>query len=286
MGVLSFEQELRRLALAKRIVSVAPAKGRVRLAKMLYDFQSSKYKGVDIVVPLISDDLHCLVNTKDIIGWNIFFFGEYEAATNRALEKYLCPGDVVVEAGSNIGSETVLISKLVGEQGRVHCFEPNPYAYDKLDANVKLNSRFGNTVLYKLALGEQNKEITFYIYPPEFWNSGLASKYHETETAINATQVTLDSWVKDMGLSRLDFLKMDIQGGEKDVLDGAEETLRRFRPKIFTEADNDSDLGSLYATLKRSRYSIYHIEGKLHALRAEKDLVHGNWLALPEEAAS
>src|SRR5271154_6921349 len=124
----SFQRELNKLIITKNILSLLPKRISVRIAKVVYNYGSTKIKGIDIVTPLQNDGLVCLVNTKDIIGWKIFFFGEYEIGTNRILKKYLKDDFIVIEAGANTGSESLIISKLL-PKGKLYCFEPNPITY-------------------------------------------------------------------------------------------------------------------------------------------------------------
>lgn len=114
MSFISYHKELRRLVFTKRLISLLPEKAQHRVAKKLYDYQSNNVQGIDMNVHYLHENVACLVNTKDLIGWNIFFFGAYEKNTNALLKQYVKHDDVVLEAGANIGSETILLSMLAG----------------------------------------------------------------------------------------------------------------------------------------------------------------------------
>jgi len=279
---VSYHKELKTLSRAKSVISLLPGKAQFRVAKSLYDYESKDIHGIDLVAPLQNDGLVCFINTKDIIGWKIFFFGEYESGTNKILSKYIKKDDIVIEAGANLGSETLLISKLVGN-GHVYAFEPNPYTFKRLEINVSIND-LTNVSCYDVALGEKNGEINFHIYPKEFCNPGMSSKYMETVNTIkiNVVQKTLDSFVKEQNMSKVDFVKMDIQGAEMDLVLGASETLSLHKPTIFTEAYAlYNDTKQLYEKLQSYGYSIYLIgedDKKLMATVAE--VADGNWLAV------
>ncbi len=283
---LSYFKELSTLTRTKKIISMLPQRARLRVAKKLYDYQSAEINGIDLVAPLQDDGLVCFINTKDLIGWKIFFLGEYEAGTNRALSKYIKKGDVVIEAGANLGSETLLLSRMVGDGGHVYGFEPNPYTFERLSINVAINE-LKNVNVYDIAIGEKDGEISFNIYPKGFCNPGMSSKYMATSQTrkITVQQQTLDSFVAAKGISKVDFIKMDIQGAEMDLLNGAHVTLSTYKPTIFTEALQEyNDVKTLYNKMKEYGYNIYMVEenglGKMPAVNDARD---GNWLAVFEK---
>lgn len=279
-----YYDELRKLTFTRKVISMLPERARFRIAKKLYNYEASGINGIDLVAPLQDNGLVCFINTKDLIGWKIFFFGEYEQGTNNILAKYIKPGDTVIEAGANIGSETLLIAKLAGN-GQVYAFEPNPYTFERLKINTSINE-LSNIHAYDYALGETNKTIQFNIYPKNFCNSGMSSKYMETSQTrkIDVTQKTLDSFLADNNVGKVDFIKMDIQGAEMDMLMGAADTIARYKPTIFTEAcEPYNDTKVLYGLLKNAGYGIYLIGDHNTTLMATPaDVKDGNWLAINE----
>ncbi|MCD6011920.1 MAG: FkbM family methyltransferase [Flavipsychrobacter sp.] len=279
-----YHNELRQLTFAKKIISVLPPRARFRIAKALYNYESPGINGIDLVSPLQDDGLVCFINTKDLIGWKIFFFGEYEEGTNSILSKYIKPNDVVIEAGANIGSETLLIARML-KQGRVYAFEPNPYTFDRLKINASINE-LENISTYDYALGESDTTIQFNIYPKNFCNSGMSSKYMETSNTrkIDVTQKKLDTFLKENNINKVDFIKMDIQGAEMDMIAGATETIARHKPTIFTEAcEPYNDTKVLYQTLKAAGYNVYLIgEKDTTLMNTPADIKDGNWLAINE----
>lgn len=283
---VSFFDELSTLSRTKKIISLLPQRARLRVAKTMYDYESSAINGIDIVAPLQNDGLVCFINTKDLIGWKIFLFGEYESGTNKALAKYIKKDDIVIEAGANLGSETLLISRMVGEKGHIYGFEPNPYTYNRLSFNVAIN-QLKNANVYDLAIGEADKEISFNIYPKGFCNPGMSSKYVETSITekITVKQMTLDSFVKANNVPRVDFIKMDIQGAEMDLLVGAASILAKYKPTIFTEALQEyNDVKELYKILDGYGYTVSLIEENgLVPMTNITEARDGNWLAVNKE---
>ena len=106
-------------------------------------------------------------------------------------------------------------------------------------------------------------------------NSGLEK--------IGVTQKTIDSLFEEKMINKLDFLKMDVQGAELDILKGACVSIARFRPKIFLEASEGwSNVNEIYSYLSDMNYTVFYLNPscKLEELSLP-DLTVGNWLALP-----
>lgn len=283
---MSYTNELIRASNLRRIGKFFPSRGKYRIIKFLYNYQSSSIQGIDICVPYLPEyNFRFLVNTKDIIGWKIFFFGEYEESTNQLLRKFVRPGDHILEAGANNGSETLLLSRLAGE-GKVYAFEPIPHVFNRLKFNVEINGLGKNIVLSQIALGEENKTVYFNIFPLNYANQGMSSKYgnNQMTTKIEVEQVTLDSWVERNNIPKIDFLKMDIQGAEIDLIKGGKNSLQKFKPVVFTEAaESWLDIKVLYRLLKELNYKVYFIgEKKYNLMESESNIRSGNWLAVPE----
>lgn len=281
--------------LLRAVLQTAPPWARLRIARGLYYFDHPLVRGFEATVPYCRR-LRFKLHTKEVIGWRIFFCGEYERATNAVVRAICRPGDVVIEAGANNGSETLLVALLVGERGRVHAFEPVPHVHNQLAENVRLN-RLENVVsLEQIALGEQEKDVSFYLTPRSVPNQGMSSQFAfpgSSET-LKVRQRTLDGWAADRGLQRLDFLKMDIQGGELGLLEGGCTTIARHLPVIVTEAaaieqgQAGRSLTELWVHLADAGYEIWFfgpsgLTRVRMALLSSETVTEGMWLALPRE---
>lgn len=134
------------------------------------------------------------------------------------------PGDVVLDLGGNIGTSALLFSRLVGPEGRVFSFEP---AFgDVLLRNLAENGAH-NVQLVEAAVSDCSGEAKFVVT-----DGGIDSQFgkatHPQARTVRVT--TLDEFVEQQGLSRVDFIKMDIEGAEELAIRGAVQTIRRFRP--------------------------------------------------------
>ncbi len=145
---------------------------------------------------------------------------------------YIPVGGVVVDVGACLGDYTATFSEMVGEDGFVFAFEPNPIAFQCLMHNM---SKYPNVAYYPMALGEWP---TVKARMQLDLNNIGASRLTWAEAAdITDIEVARLDDIFTMLPAQLDFLKLDTEGWEPLVLDGAVETINRFRPAILLEVN-------------------------------------------------
>jgi FkbM family methyltransferase len=180
------------------------------------------------------------LDLKEGIDLSIYLLGGFEPRTLRRYQELIADGFVVLDVGANIGAHTLPLAQLVGPSGRVIAFEPTEYAFDKLLKNVSLNPGLsGRISANQTLLGRStNDELPGAIYSS--WPLENASDLHSDhqgrlKSTSGADVQTVDRYVERCGLDRLDFIKLDVDGHEYEVLQGARATLERFRPGIVLE---------------------------------------------------
>jgi FkbM family methyltransferase len=170
------------------------------------------------------------------IDWNrfrSFVYGTWEPNVVRAVTTSVKPGMRVVDIGAHIGYYTLLFAKGVGSSGRVVSFEPVPANFALLRENIQIN-RLQNVQAFPEAVFSNTQEITIHV-PDDLPHSGDASIYSAgASSQLRARAIKLDSFCASSGFQP-DFLKMDVEGAEYDVLTGGKETIARFRPKMLIE---------------------------------------------------
>ena len=139
------------------------------------------------------------------------------------LSRHVSPGMTVLDIGSNIGLYSILLADLVGAAGRVFAFEPDPVLFQAALSNTLSNGKQDIVLLRNVALGSKPGDAM--LYRPQF-NSGdnrlSASPTHKE--AVRVRVETLDSILPN---EKIDFIKMDVQGWEAEVLRGMEQILKR-----------------------------------------------------------
>ncbi|HEY3402089.1 MAG TPA: FkbM family methyltransferase [Ohtaekwangia sp.] len=259
--------------------------GMYRLVSMVYGYRVTKFqKGVWLTKKYLNKryNLRIHLYSKDLIDHKILFTGAYEPQTNWVLINNIKAGSVVVEAGANSGTETLLISRLVGEGGSVFAFEPVPHVLKKLKDNLSLNS-IANVQVVPMALGETDGNISFYIQSPDHPNQGMGSKNTVDSglEKIDVQQKKIDTLHAEGVFNKLDFLKMDVQGAELDILKGALKTIEKYKPGIFLEAaDGWSNVTRIFDHLESLDYEVFLITNEYRLDRMERNnLKAGNWYA-------
>ena len=171
----------------------------------------------------------------------------YEAELAWVMFRALNPGDFAIDVGANIGFFTILMSKLVGSHGIVFAFEPGANNLPKLSANLKKNSIINVQVIERPAWSHEEK-VTFYInsdsgggnalFDPGNWWSNDKSRAHPQPVEMTAT--TLD--MLDISKERVKLIKIDTEGAEQRVLEGASGLLRDYHPPYIIAEINPHGL--------------------------------------------
>jgi len=179
-------------------------------------------------------DGYYLHNRNDeYIGRAIEKYGEYSALETRLLERLCASGDIVIEAGANIGAHTVALAKRVGPEGRVLAFEPQRLVFQTLCANVALNS-LTNVECYWAAVGSAEGRIIVPEPDPTRQSNFGGVALSDVPDGLPVDCVSLDRFVS---LPRMRLLKIDVEGMEAEVLLGGRQLLKKFRPILYVEND-------------------------------------------------
>jgi FkbM family methyltransferase len=213
------------LNILQRTIEPLPIRGKVRLAEaILRHVRCEEVK----CHPLPGITVFLRTNQR-IERW--MWAGAYERELVQLMKKTLKAGMTVLDVGANVGYFSALASGLVGDTGQVHAFEPMPENLSRLRQNLRV-FRWAHS--YPNAVGDNAGTAMIYFNESESgWASLLTS--HDLERRADINVIRLDDWVLDHAVNRIDFMKMDIEGGEFHALQGAREMLSRFRPMIVAE---------------------------------------------------
>ncbi len=151
------------------------------------------------------------------------------------LEKLVRPGMTVVDIGANIGIYTLLFARWVGPGGRVLAFEPDPDNFALLQKNIRQNG-YGNVTVYPFAVSNRIGTSKLFVSNINRGDNRLRP-FRDQDTILEIKITTLDAVTADVS-GPVDLVKMDIQGGEYEVLEGMTRTLKRNPQIVFvTEFD-------------------------------------------------
>jgi FkbM family methyltransferase len=195
-----------------------------------------------------------------------WFHGRHrEEDSMAAFGRLVRPGDCVLEAGGHIGYLSLYFAHLVGERGSVHVFEPGSNNLPYLRRNVTAKP---NIATIERALGRENGVLPLHLEDLTGQNNslvpGFAGLIVNQRNAVKAHVVeqlveTLDAYVEQTSVAP-DFIKVDVEGFEWEVLCGAAQTLRRHRPVLMVEVQ--SHRAEIAELLRGLDYRLYQADGR------------------------
>jgi len=165
-----------------------------------------------------------------------YLLGTAEQEVQHLLKLWLRPGMNVYDVGANVGFITLSAALLVGDSGNVCGFEPVPMLADQVVHNAGLN-RFRQVSIHRVALSDEDGEAVFQVSENLTMGKLVTreSREHVAAEHLKVRKCKLDTLVAMGGLSDPDVVKIDVEGAEAAVLDGAAEVLRRARPALLIE---------------------------------------------------
>ncbi len=194
-----------------------------------------------------------LYNFHDMyIGRSLDLYGEYSEEEVALFRQIVRPGDFVVEVGANYGAHTIFLARHVGPEGRVVAFEPQRIVFQALCANVALNN-LSNVIALHEAVGAESGSIKVPTLDFARINNFGGMSLGKYEVGEEVPVVTLDS----KPMKRCNFLKIDVEGMEEQVLRGAVHVIERFQPVMYVENDKPEKSDDLVRFIDSLSYNMY-----------------------------
>lgn len=158
----------------------------------------------------------------------------YESSVTQLLENIVTRGMVVADIGASVGYHTLTFARLVGEEGKVFSFEPEPYSFELLVKNIKLNG-YGNVCAINKAVSNRNGKTSLFV-PESYAQKSLLLPHRRFTNGkyIEVDMQTLDDFFQDY--VALDVIKIDAEGAEPLIFSGMTSIIRSNKKlKIITE---------------------------------------------------
>jgi len=261
--------------LSKLLHSVGYFKGKPRLADYLgrtifkFDRQAGTF-GLD-------SGRVAKIDLADRIQ-RLMWGAAYEPHVKRCLTVLLRPGDVFVDVGAHIGYFSLVAASLVGPAGKVFAFEADPEVFQKLQSN---GSQFSWFTSYPKAVWQQTGQLSF-SNPHEPGESGWGkvAAVRNEGNLVTVEAISLDDWHKTVGDVPVRLIKIDAEGSEPFIVNGAQKLMSRARPYIVAELNREllREIGqsrnSVSAMLHCSGYTIVVVtsEGIVEAPQGQVSL--------------
>lgn len=238
-------------------------KGQFRIFMSL--FKRDILKGKVTITKPLSGNFSVNVNTNNFIDAAIYFTGDYEPYLKKQYKQLINPSDYVLDIGANIGFHTMYFAELCGPEGLVFAFEPIQLNYAALLDNLSLNS-FSQIRTVNAALGNENREIDIHI-DPSATNPGAYNLVTEGKKNTSITCFKGDHYLESVAVKKINFIKIDVEGYEYEVLKGLRQTILRSRPSIIFEYDRNyqlkmnADAGLIFDFFNELNYVLYYVDG-------------------------
>lgn len=188
-------------------------------------------------------------------GRGIFVYRDELEPELDLLEDFLMPGDVFLDVGANVGAFSMKAAKIVGQQGLVVSVEPTPFMAGRLHSTM-MENKFSNM---RIRLACASDKVGF----AEFWmNKDKPNSFsllrEKGSSAFSTFTLTLDWLAEIEGLQKIDYIKIDAEGAEEMILEGASETIKKFRPVIQVEItiSNPKSIAENYKIWRESSDSL------------------------------
>lgn len=199
-----------------------------------------------------------LYNVNDMyVGRSLEAYGEWCEQELNLLSDLLEPGQVAVDVGANIGTHTVFFARKVTSTGLVFSFEPQRLVYYNLCGNVAVNALYQVKCL-NAAAGSESGTIKVPLLDPTAKQNYGGVNLGAFESGDDIPVIRLD----DLELPRCDLIKVDVEGMETQVLEGARDTVSRCSPALFVENNREEGSSELIETVQSFGYVAYwHFAG-------------------------
>jgi len=221
------------LFLVAKITRIFHPYGTERFLRLICNPDSAK--GFDTVIPY-DKTLKININISFFIEWVIFFKGFYEKSLIKTVKKFFPKGGVFVDVGANIGCISLIAAKTAKQ---VIAIEPISWIAERLQNNFNLNN-LTNTKVIQCVASDKKGVVPFYCPFGDKINDGMGSLYKDRSKGkeIKIEMKTLDEILGD---TKVDFIKIDTEGHDKNVIMGAKEIIKKNRPFIVYEYAEDSE---------------------------------------------
>lgn len=253
----------RLLQLATRVYPIE--RGKFKILNSIY-FRFVAPSESTIVTTSLSYGILMNLDISEFLQAHLYLYGSYELPSVRFIRRVVKPGDVVVDVGAQIGYITLAMATLAPGKVTVYAFEPEPLNIQRLRSNIALNPGVDVRIVEK-AVSDSNGAIRLYLSKDH--NAGTHSTIsggtNVSGDYVEIPAVTLDTYVRDQNIAALRLIKIDVEGGEYEVIKGAHETLTSLRPIVLMELSDALQESRGFSTvefktlMKQFGYSAYTI---------------------------
>jgi FkbM family methyltransferase len=213
--------------------------------------------------------------------------GKYDIPSSHILDKFIKKGDYCLDIGANVGALSLVMAKKVGVTGKVFCFEPGPRTFERLKQNVSLNKAFAEIlVLENSGLSDKPGTLFWHHHDANPGDANLNALHEGNGVQVPVT--TVDSYVEAHGAPKINFVKIDVESMEYEVIMGGMKTWEKHLPVLYYETLKEFEayrkqpvFKFIEETLGGLGYTFYKLENDLSITQTKYPDLSNNTLALP-----
>ncbi|WP_462252898.1 FkbM family methyltransferase [Ferruginibacter sp.] len=158
----------------------------------------------------------------------------YEKDNFEFYKSQIKENDTVIDIGGHIGLNAVLFAQLASK-GKVYVFEPAPNTFKIIHETIKINNLQDRIIVNQQAVSSSKGQTSFYMADSEFADNANSLVHHRLDKKlkkIDVVQTSIDDFITDNDITKVDFIKIDVEGAELDALKGAVNCLKNHKPKM------------------------------------------------------
>lgn len=202
------------------------------------------------------------VNPNESIGKSILNTGFHDLTVTESIVRLLEKGEIAVDAGANFGYFTLLMSRVIGSQGRVYAFEPHPGIYRRLQDNINRNL-VSNVHAHEVGLSSKISD-GYLIIPESFDNNeGIASVSFDEKGSRTKIKLSILDTVLSTVQETIGLVKIDVEGHELDLLKGASALLKEKKIRDIVYEDHHNQPSEVADYLQSFGYTLFRVEKRL-----------------------
>lgn len=280
------------LSKGTKLYKITRSPGRLFYSKILEFFSLILKNSFEIKAKTFWGE-QIIVIIPERVSLNLYYYGFFEEGLTKMILEYLKPGMTFIDIGAHLGYFSLLGSLIVGGEGKVHSFEPTPSTFNILRSNLYAKK---NVELKNMAVYSNNTNLSIYDYGVRYsaFNSLYSARLPNKAISkldpikIDVQAISLDEYIIANNIIP-NFIKIDAESSEYEILLGMEKTIAKFHPIITIEVGDIGMKGvptskDLINFLVNKSYQPYEFkDGKIlqHALK-KNQYPYDNILFLPE----
>jgi FkbM family methyltransferase len=201
-----------------------------------------KFFRISPIVKVKRKGIYWNLDLTEAIDYCLWLTGDYEPELTKSFKEKIRPGDIILDIGANSGIHTLFLASLVGDNGHVHALEATEWGLTKIKNHLELNPQLKSRVtLHHVFLTDESEKKLDQISAS--WKINASSKDPERnpldqgfpKSTLGSRTITLDEWSKINHLSKVNYIKLDVDGNEVSILRGGLKFLHSYGPAVYME---------------------------------------------------